>query len=555
MANEIFISYRRLDNQSLKPEGKGLVRALHDDLVVKFETEGDTGFGPWHDVLEIDNSDQHEPLLKEALLNAQFMLVVCSHNWLAPPSKGRHWCLWELETFVNRRRALGEDDLTIKNRIIAVWKHEIERDKRPEWLAGQAGFKLYEKIKKLEVPFFDTDLGKASGDGNKWYTLVGTLGRELLKKAKELQLPAKEKTVIEEPASQPGDVPWNGRTVYVAYSGSDMRDNRKRVVTELTRRGFKVLPAREGAPPDAEDELLDAVTADLSQSEVSVHLLGEQRGFRPEPSAARRAEGGNGGGVARDHDAHVGTISKIQLEAARRRAGQPNAEDAFPFRRIIWAPRNLPAAMENAAPRDPVEVLRRHLEFELIPEAEQGAPEADRDVLIGDTLSKFIEGLIDLLKSLPTTKVPEFARIDGAELYLDHQDDDVDAALLVAQKLRGLVDIVLRPLEGLPQEREQYRRACLKSCSGIVVCWGEKGSDLWVKAQMDELREWQTFARTEPFRCRVVVALPPKCRSKEIFIDFPRSGTVDEVINAMDPDSLTSARLKPLLQRLAGARA
>lgn len=588
MANEIFISYRRLDNRPLKPEGKGLVQALHDTLAVKFENEGDRGIDLWHDVLKIDRSDQHEELLKEALKSAQFLLVVCSRNWLREPPKGRHWCRWELETFVEHRRELGETDLTIKNRIIAVWKHEIEREERPKWLTGQAGFKLYEKIQEQEIPFFDIDLGEASGDGKKWYALVGSLALELLKKAAELGppakekaavekaaaelglpatekavvekvaanlgSPAKEKAVVEEAASQLEEVSWNGRTVYVAYSGSDMRKDRERVVTELSRRGYKVLPLGEVAPPE-EDKLLEAVTNDLSKSEVSVHLLGEKRGFRPEPSADRHAGGEKGGGAARDHDGHVGTISKIQLEAARRRGDDPKPEDAFPFHRIIWAPKILAAAMENAAPRNPAEVLRRHLEFELIPEAEKEGAEADIDVLIGDTLSRFIEDLVDRLQSLPSLREPEYARIEGAEVYLDHQDDDVDAALLVAKKLQGLVDIVWRPLEGAAQDRIQYRRSCLKSCSGIVVCWGEKGSDTWVKAQMDELRQWQTFERTEPFRCRVVVALPPECKSKEIYIKFPRSGTVDAVINAMVPDSLTSASLEPLLKRLAGTGA
>lgn len=552
MANEIFISYRRLDNQSLDPKGKGLVRALHDHLVAKIEQLGDPDFGPWHDVVKIDNSDQHEPALTEALQKAQFMLVVCSRNWLAPPPNGRHWCLWELETFVKNRRALREDDLTIKNRIVAVWKHEIKREERPEWLAGQAGFKLYEKTREEETSFFDTDVGEP--DGAKWYKLIGSLARELIKKAKELGLLTKEKAVVEEAASPPDKVASNGRTVYVAYSGSDMGKDRERVVTELTRRGYKVLPSRESAA-QTEEEFVEAVTNDLSQCEVSVHLLGERRGFRPEASAARHGEAEKGGGAARDHDRDAGTISKIQLEAARRRGDGGNQEDAFRFHRIIWAPKILAAAMENAAPRDPMEVLRRHLEFELTPEAEKKEAEADNDVLIGDTLSRFIDDLVDRLESLPSAREGEYVRIDGAEVYLDHHDDDVDAALLVAKKLQGLVDIVLRPLDGLPQERNQYRRACLKSCSGIVVCWGEKGSDTWVKAQMDELRQWQTFERSEPFRCRVVVALPPECKSKEIFIQFPRSGTVDAVINAMVPDSLTSASLEPLLKRLAGAGA
>ena len=77
-----------------------------------------------------------------------------------------------------------------------------------------------------------------------------------------------------------GEGPASGHTIYLAESASDVAVHRDNVKRELERRGHRVLPQR--TLPLAVEDLTAAVSEDLSHSELSIHLLGDRYGARPE---------------------------------------------------------------------------------------------------------------------------------------------------------------------------------------------------------------------------------------------------------------------------------
>ncbi len=310
-----------------------------------------------------------------------------------------------------------------------------------------------------------------------------------------------------------------GRTVYLAKPATDMRAAYFRMVEELRRRDFSVVPDPTEEIP-YHTSAMTVVDEALSEAEVSIHLLGQLPGYAPELSEP---------------------IVKLQLTraAARVPAASENASTtAEPvFRRIIWAPKIMedPAASKPPPERDPFAVLASF--------AERTAT----DKIEGDTESKFVDFVIQhLTRTEPMRKLPAGIKAD-ARIYLFHSREDTDFVFNLAQALQEhQVELLYPAFDGTPDEIANYHNQNLMNCDAVVICW-YSASEVWVRAQSDGWKNWHGLGRTECFAYRGLVAGPPPGDRKKFFVRLKR-GEFDLVVDLTDVDPPPPDKLDRLVR-------
>jgi hypothetical protein len=510
MPAQVFISYARIDNVSPPDDAKaqGFVTFLKGQLLFEFDRLGYPVPELWMDLEEIESAQQFANRIPDALAASSLLVVVTSRNWLA-----RSWCLKEFETFAEQRRA--EAETALRERIVVVSLHDIPEDNIPPLLRGQEGYKFFTPGPKrkpgTEEPFFD----RGEIKDPQFKKRVRDLARYLWNQAQggtALSTLEREAAFAPEPPA----IQSNLRTVYLAKPATDMQQPYLRLVEELGRRRFNVVPpATETIPmsaPAAEQFIDDA----LSEADVSIHLLGSGLGYSPEGADP---------------------IVKLQLVRAalnrERRRPESVAATSCPYR-LIWAPKIFEHSQDGrpaSTERNPLAVLT------------SVAPRLDSDKTEGGSLSEFVDFVLQHLeRGASSITVPAWIPED-TRVYVHHRPEDTNYALQVAMALQELkVYPVLPAFEGDAAELRAFHLQNLRDCEAVVLCWGA-ASEVWIKATARELGEWRKLGRTARFACRGLVAGPPPGDRKSFMVKLPPRNEIDIVIDlttepAPCPDAL-----------------
>jgi hypothetical protein len=458
---QVFISYARLDNE--RPPGAeplpGFVQFLHESLAFQLKQLGPPRPELWRDVGNIERTDQFERMLDEQVAKSDCLVVVFSLNWLASD-----WCRRELDTFCERWAFEGA--AAVRRRILLVNKTSVDLRLRPAALAGQQGHDFFAVDHALhegarERPYFD--MGRIQDD-----RFVQEV-RELATKLRRLAAGGDPDRTLREmrpPAASAPDRP-GARTIFVARPADDMRPSYERIANELSGRGFAVVPDAD-IPNDA--DAVDFIRRALARAELSIHPIGEKRGFAPP---------------------ELEPIVKLQLALAAERAGSP----APPFRRILWAPKILDGVDGE---RDPAAVLARFGEH------------LDGDKLLGEALPRFVDFLIRHLDQSAPRRAPAPLRVAaGAQIYIDHQEADIDYADELAQALeQRSLRPVLPVLQGTKAEVAAQNRKAMQNCDAVALCWGG-ASEVWAIATASRLEQWRRLGRREKFDSALLLGPPP----------------------------------------------
>jgi TIR domain-containing protein len=502
---QVFISYARFDDEP--PPGliqdQGFVTFLHRQL--RWELQGLGGLQPklWRDVKQIEPANQFDPAIENAIANSSILVFVLSRNSLY-----REYCLRELELFAQRWRASGE--AAIKDRIVVVSKHYVPPEERPPLLQGQQGYDFFalegEREAGTEYEFFYRGQIRDERYVDRVKALATFLWR-FRDSGDSVQ------------ASATSSVP--SRTVYLAKPALDMREHYIRLVSELQRRGYGVVPD-PGQDIPLTGLAVDYVDSALAKSELSVHLLGDKPGYAPEDAAP---------------------ITALQLARAAERAnGSAGDGDtaSHGFRRLIWAPKLLEGSSHAGAPeaeRDPLAVL------------EKFDHQRASDKIEGASLSKFVDFLIEHLKrTAPPSKVAKDIK-PNARVYLYHCPEDTDYVVRLYKALQQReVKPQLPAFEGDPTEVQAFHRKNLAECDAVVLCWAA-ASEVWARATAHELRDWRELGRSKEFVCRGLVAGPPPGARKNIFVELAPPDEIDVVVDLTGLEQPSPEALDPLVRR------
>jgi hypothetical protein len=457
---QIFMSYAWKDN-TLPPDDptaeKGFATLLWEQIDYEFDS-ADPKPVLWQDRNRIDDAQQFNPIIEQEIARSSLFLVVLSNHWLAS-----EYCQKELRLF--RERWRDEDDYTFGHRIIIVHKTFVPEERRPKIFPVQRGFQFFSVAADgTESPFHRRGKGTPQ-----FFSMAGNLGQVLIKHTRHA-------AVVDEPPPPPA-LPPSGPKIYLAKPAPDMRAGYLRLHKELSDQKYHVVPSASAEIPLDTSAATKFIEDALADAKVSIHLLGKSGGHSP---------------------VDLPPIVQLQLALAEARIPEQIAEDPAAFRRIIWVPRVFEDPTGKVFERDSIETLGSF------------GRRLSNDCIEGSSLSPFIDFLLQHLPHALSAPPPPPPPPGNDQIYICHDEKDTAYAieladLLEESKINYVMPVYYKTTE---PERRQFHKANLAECSAVMMCWAD-ASEMWVRAQSKELRDWRSLGRKQQFFCRGLVAGPP----------------------------------------------
>jgi len=273
------------------------------------------------------------------------------------------------------------------------------------------------------------------------------------------------------------------KTVYLASTGVDMVIQRDIIKRELIRHGYKVLP--DHSLPKEAKALDRMVREDLDRCRLSIHMVGEDYGYKPRGSELSVVDIQNR--VASDHTYQMVEKNKELIE-----------EQKQPFSRLIWVSPDLKNVTErqkifiedlksDAASLEEAEVLQIQLqELKTIIREELvtgGRFKTKRD----------IKGL-DGKQSADQSKM--------IYLIADKRDIKQIDQLQSFLEAKGF-NVVSPSYEGDLVDLRYIHQENLRRCDASIIYFGG-ATENWIKTKLQDLLKAPGFGREKPLEAKAV---------------------------------------------------
>ncbi|HKB68887.1 MAG TPA: hypothetical protein VKC61_23800 [Pyrinomonadaceae bacterium] len=466
--NDVFISYRQLDNELIDEQGKGWITNFHD----RFESVlGEAlGYEPkiWRDS-RLQGNVYFPGTLKEQLEATAVVISILSPGYLKSG-----WCLGELREFCRLAKQNGGLLVGDRMRAFKVVKTHIDLKEHPPEFNDQLGYEFYEIDKMTQRPVvFGQELGR-NRDQRYW------------SKLDDLAWDVKQVLSVINPRGQVSDIPPifsppSQGTVYLAQTTRDLSGERDQIKRELQNRGYDILPEKE--LPLISPNYEEAVRECVSRAKLSVHLIGGSYGIVPEGADSR-------------------SIVRLQNEIAAERS-QDRA-----FSRLLWLPVGLKPLEETQA--EFIEHLRTDAATQLGAELLQTPLEELKNVI-----------QLRLSSNGHETKPPG----ETAKIYLIFDKRDLEGVLPLNDYLSADKHFqVLLPLideEGVDDSQGfEIHKENLAQCDAILIYYGN-ANQLWFEYKRRDLKKMVGLDRKTLLAAEAVYVASPKTAHKQLFNSSP----------------------------------
>jgi hypothetical protein len=465
--DDVFISYRHLDNELLDEHGKGWIDNFHE----RFESLlGEAlGYEPkvWRDP-RLPGNVYFADVLEERIRNTAVMISILSPGYLQ--SK---WCLGELQEFCRLANQKGGLAIDGKLRVFKVVKTHIERDRHPPEFQSQLGYEFYEIDKPTQRPVaFGQELGR-SRDQRYW------------SKLDDLAWDVKQLLSIINPRSKemPETVNVFQRsegTIYLAQTTRDLSVERDQIKRELLNRGYDILPDKE--LPFISPNYEEAVREAVSRAKLSIHLIGGSYGLIP--------EGAKGSSIVR-----------LQNEIAAARCPDPQ------FSRLLWMPLGL-------APQE--EMQAQFIEHLRTDEHTQRGAE-------------LLQTPLEELKSVIQTRLTsnghkaETPSAEGTppKIYLIFDKRDLEGIVPLNDYLCGekRYEVLLPLLDDEGDDGTQafdIHKDNLVQCDAVLIYYGQ-ANQAWFEYKWRDLKKVAGLDRKHALAAEAVYVAGPRTAHKQLF--------------------------------------
>jgi hypothetical protein len=475
----VFINYRRLDDEPPpnEPKAKGFVRYLHEQLRWELKTLGVPEGVLWLDRYKLQNDDDFTTVIREELERSDILLAIVSWNYIQSG-----WCRAEIEAFAHAQKAANDAAEPLRRPIFRIDKQDVPVAHIPQQLREINAIRFFavDPETGTEQEYFYR--GKVVRR-KPYYTAIHDLAQQIFRRLQDLGL-----TPVQPETRPEGfEVTPTGRTIYLAKPGADLASSYDRLVKELEGLGHAVVPPPERELPSDGSLATRAIAEALAGAELSIHLLGERRGFRP--------------------DGLEDGIIPLQLAAAADEAARRPG-----FTRLIWAPKIIPDADGAAAGarRDPLQVLEGF-----------GSALGPQDAIEGDTCSRFV----DLLRQRLAGKTKREESKAKVTIYVSGPPSD--------QKLIGPVARQIRDAGGIPVYGP-LQPPVLRRADHVICCWGAADEPAIMEhLEAAALQEWRG---AHPSGQLVLVTFPPETATKETACDVEVFGAATLVLDSAAAD-------------------
>ena len=464
--DDVFISYRHLDNELLDDQGKGWVDNFHE----RFESVlGEAlGYEPkiWRDP-RLPGNAYFADVLEERITTTAVLISILSPGYLQSD-----WCLGELREFCRLADQAGGVRVGDRMRVFKVVKTHIERESHPPEFQKQLGYEFFEIDKTTQRPAaFGQELGR-NRDQRYWSKLD-----DLAWDVKQVLANINPRAKI--PAAGSIFSRTQG-AVYLAQTTRDLSGERDQIKRELQNRGYDILPERE--LPFISPGYEEAVRECVARAKLSVHLIGGSYGIVPEGAGNR-------------------SIVRLQNEiAAERKRDQA-------FSRLLWMPVGL-------TPQE--EMQSQFIEYLRTDAATQQGAE-----LLQTPLEE-LKNLIQLrLTSNGEQHKDEPTGETAPKIYLIFDKRDLDGIiqlndyLSVEKKYQVLLPVI--DDEGADETQAfDIHKENLAQCDAVLIYYGN-ANQVWFEYKRRDLKKIVGLERQALLAAEGVYVASPKTAHKQLF--------------------------------------
>jgi hypothetical protein len=466
--DDVFISYRHLDNELLDEQGKGWIDNFHE----RFESVlGEAlGYEPkiWRDP-RLPGNAYFADVLEERIKRTAVLISILSPGYLQSA-----WCIGELREFCRLAEQTGGILAGDRMRIFKVVKTHIERHEHPSEFQKQLGYEFYEMDKITQRPVaFGQELGR-NRDPRYWGKLD------------DLAWDVKQTLSLINPRSA---VPPIGNvfsqskgTIYLAQTTRDLNEERDQIKREMQNRGYDILPEQE--LPFFSPNYEQAVRECIERARLSVHLIGGSYGIIPEGAGSRSI---------------VRLQNEIAAERSRREA----------FSRLLWMPVGL-TTQEEAQ-----EQFIEHLRTDAA--TQQGA--------------ELLQTPLEELKTVIQTRLssnghkPVAPPGETPKIYLIFDRRDLDGVIPLNEYLSIEKNYeMLLPLlddEGADETQAfEIHKDNLKECDAVLIYYGN-ANQRWFEYKRRDLKKIVGLDRKSPLAAEAIYVASPNTAHKQLLSNSP----------------------------------
>ena len=273
------------------------------------------------------------------------------------------------------------------------------------------------------------------------------------------------------------------KTIYLASTGVDMVIQRDIIKRELIRRGYKVLP--DHSLPKEAKALDRIVRDDLDRCRLSIHLVGEDYGYKPKGSELSVVDLQNR--IASDHTYQMAEKNKKTEE-----------EEKNPFSRLIWISPDL----KNVTERQKIFIEDLKSDATVLEEAEVlQVPLQELKTIIREELvtgNRF--NIHRNIAGPETSKETEKAKM----IYLIADRRDVNEIDDIRAYLREIgLNVVSPSYEGDLVDLRYIHQENLRRCDASIIYYGQATED-WIKMKLQDLLKAPGFGREKPLTAKAV---------------------------------------------------
>ena len=491
LEGDAFISYARMDDLELIEGRKGWVANLHRALEIRLGQLLGKPPEIWRDP-KLQDKDYLDDMRVERLSHVVTLVSVVS-----PPYVKSEWARKELAEFCKAAEQQGGVRFRDRDRIFKVLKTPVPLEMHPPELKSLLGYQFFNidpdtgRVRELDEVFgpeaqrdFWIRLDDLAHDICCLLDMVEASGNAMVPKA--------------DPQ----------KTVFLAQTTFDLREQRESIKRDLQQHGYMVFP--NNALPQLESELREVVRAYLAQCKMSIHLVGKNFSLVPEGA--------------------MQSLLEIQNELAIERSRKGD------FSRLLWIPLGLQVKDDRQ--------IRVIEQLRMDPRIQKGADLLE--TYLEDLKTVIQERLKETAKAPPLRPEPRSSMVTGsdhARLYLiyDQRDAEITSAwedFLFEQEFE-----VIRPVfQGDEEEIREYHEENLRSCDGALILFGS-ANECWLRRKLRELQKSRGYGRTKPMPTIAISLLPPKTADKERF-------RTHEAMVIPQWEGFSPETLQPLISRM-----
>lgn len=491
---DIFISYAHIDDESLIESQKGWITEFHRALEIRLAQV--LGRRP---VIWRDPELQGNHIFDQQIVD-QFEQVSILISILTPRYVKSEWCVREVQEFYEACRKNVGFSIHNQARIFKVIKTPVRPELHPEVIRNILGYEFYTTD---PVTGRTKELSQAFGQqtDKAYWEKLDDLANDIASFLESFETGG---------AGTAGGA--NGKDdirVFLAESSYETQVFRDSIRRELQDSGFRIYPDKQ--LPLVAPALVEDVSQYVQESELSIHLIGENYGIVPEGTQK--------------------SIIELQNEVAASEAGNGQ------LRRLIWIPEGKEAKEE----RQQAFVTR-------LQNGAEGLTGAD---LIHGSLEDFKSVMMDKLEEIgrerkkeEVTPVAEVSVSGSGIIYLI-------CDVLDLPHIRPLEDflfsqgyeVVLPIFEGDESQIREDHIDNLRICHAAIIFHGQ-ANDIWLRSKTRDFLKINGYGRSKPLAVKAIYLGEPATPTKERFRTLEA-----EVVNGMQ--GLPEAQLKQVLSKIS----